>query len=184
MENIIANLTKDHDDILKLTYAMEYMVKKQTKDIEDFQTIVFLIKNFADDYHHAKEEKIIFPLLKNNANKQDVMIPHMLNDHATSRNMTSNLIKAIEVCNNNDDSYYNIYENMISYIIHIRTHIEFENKILYPFTEALISDKEKQDLLNLFKKVDSSQFCGTIISDCIKSIHRLCDKYRLQPTFN
>ncbi|NJK98111.1 MAG: cation-binding protein, partial [Bacteroidales bacterium] len=63
MKTATQNLEDDHAFILQLTDVMELMVNQQTKSIQDIETVLSLIRNYADGFHHAKEENLLFPLM-------------------------------------------------------------------------------------------------------------------------
>ena len=61
MNTATKDLENDHIHILRLTDVMEKMTKTDAPDISDLESIVYLIRNYADGFHHAKEENILFP---------------------------------------------------------------------------------------------------------------------------
>lgn len=63
MNTATKNLENDHVHILRLKDVMEIITSADRPEIIDLETIVDLIKNFADGSHHAKEENLFFPLL-------------------------------------------------------------------------------------------------------------------------
>jgi hemerythrin-like domain-containing protein len=61
MNSATKNLENDHVYILRLIDVMEKVTNINRPDIPDLETIVNLIKNYADGSHHAKEENLLFP---------------------------------------------------------------------------------------------------------------------------
>jgi hemerythrin-like domain-containing protein len=64
MNNATGNLKEDHIYILKLTHVMRAVTSSEIPDVERIESIVDIIRNFADGLHHAKEENIFFPALE------------------------------------------------------------------------------------------------------------------------
>jgi hemerythrin-like domain-containing protein len=46
------NLENDHVQIIRLTNVMEAMLGFQKPDLSDLDKVVFLIRNYADGFHH------------------------------------------------------------------------------------------------------------------------------------
>jgi hemerythrin-like domain-containing protein len=63
MNTATKNLEDDHIHVLKLTDVMEAITRSEKTDIEHMESIIDIIRNFADGLHHAKEENLFFPML-------------------------------------------------------------------------------------------------------------------------
>ena len=55
MNTAAKNLEDDHVHILKLIDVMNRIIGSDSPDISHLESIVDIIKNFADGLHHAKE---------------------------------------------------------------------------------------------------------------------------------
>ena len=62
MNTATKNLEDDHVHILKLIEVMERIIGSENPDISHLESIVDIIRNFADGLHHAKEENQFFPV--------------------------------------------------------------------------------------------------------------------------
>ena len=65
MNTATKNLEDDHVHILHLIEVMERVIGSENPDISHLESIVDIIRNFADGLHHAKEENQFFPFLAN-----------------------------------------------------------------------------------------------------------------------
>ncbi len=63
MTTATQNLENDHMHILRLIGVMERIIVNGNPNIEHLETIVKVIREFADGLHHAKEEQLLFPLM-------------------------------------------------------------------------------------------------------------------------
>ena len=82
MNTATQNLENDHVNILRLIDVMEKMVMVKSSNIEHFEKVVNLIKSYADGFHHAKEENLLFPMMiKKGFSKEQGPIAVMLHDH-------------------------------------------------------------------------------------------------------
>lgn len=153
MENALRLLSEEHQDILKVADALveECNSLKSGKgiDIGFFKKSIKFIKNYADKFHHAKEEDILFIEL----NKDDVLLncnptQQMLYEHNLGRNFVKGLEKGVKEKNKDK-----IIENATGYAQLIQEHIFKEDNILYPMAERALSKEAKNKISNKFKQV-------------------------------
>lgn len=153
---VTRELMNEHQLILKYLDLMErYIEFSQTYNDEEIllekaQTFISFIQRFADSYHHAKEEDILFkylgtPGVLSHCNP----LPIMLSDHEQGRMYVRNMKDALE--NNNLKT---LLENISDYIQHLKQHIYKEDNILYPMAENGLSDDDKIALENEYKQAE------------------------------
>ncbi len=175
MNTATKNLEKDHEYILRLIDVMEKMVQTSHTQVVNLETAVNLIKNYADAYHHAKEENLLFPLLgKKGFSAGQGPVAVMLHDHAQGRNYVKAMTREIEnYKNGNESALALINENMMGYIVLLRSHIAKENDVLFRMADNVLSENEQQELLQEFAKVEKSNFGGGVLNTYIQSIENL-----------
>jgi hemerythrin-like domain-containing protein len=118
------------------------------------------IQEFADDYHHAKEEYVLFKYLQvpgvlSHCNP----LPVMMSEHEKGRIYVSNM--KVNVTNNN---YKGLCENIYGYCQLLKQHILKEDQILYPMAEEGVSDEDKLIINSLYKQIEE-RFDKQIIWD-------------------
>tara|TARA_Y100000034_G_scaffold46233_1_gene56879 strand:- start:24347 stop:24862 length:516 start_codon:yes stop_codon:yes gene_type:complete len=151
MGKITKILVDEHKNILKLTEFIEKECESE-KDIDKdfFIKAIYFIKNYADKFHHAKEEDILFvELCKDEVQMHCNPIDQMLSEHDLGRNF----IKETEIGikeNNNEK----IIENAMNYVNLIKEHIYKEDNILYPMSDEVLDKKTQKDILDRFSKAD------------------------------
>ena len=160
METAIKNLENDHANILGLIDVMEKMVLTLSTELSHMEMVVSLIKNYADGFHHAKEEKLLFPLLvKKGFSKEHGPVAVMLHEHTEGRNFVTGMTEEIEAYKNGDTSTLTkLYENMQGYIDLMRAHIGKENNVLFSMSDKALTDEEQQDLLKAFAAVETTGY--------------------------
>lgn len=89
-------------------------------------SIVDFIKNYADKFHHAKEEDILFAHFDQSID----IIQVMLNDHITGRACVKAMLEAVE-----EQNTAKAKENLVSYGELLTEHIQKEDEILYPWMD-------------------------------------------------
>lgn len=105
------------------------------------------IRNYADKYHHMKEEDILFKKLDPNLD----IIKAMLEDHIAGRNHIKQILQAIE-----KKDKQTIIEHLEGYKELLTQHIKKEDEILYPWIDRGLSIAEVGRLYSEFNEKDSS----------------------------
>ena len=152
--NITQALINEHKLILKmiallernapLTAAGHYTNWQFYLDGVDF------IRNYADLFHHAKEEDILFEaLVTNGMPRANSPVAAMLMEHDQGRA----IVKAMETAANEARDGFPgreiiIAENALAYAELLREHINKEDTILYPLAERVIPDAMRESIIN------------------------------------
>ena len=106
----------------------------------DFRDVIDFIRNYADAYHHGKEEKFLFPEMVMKLGKvADNLITHgMLVEH----NLGRSYVMALETALNQ------YKENQITdHKLDIEAHTEKENNAVYTYAERALKDDERLRLM-------------------------------------
>lgn len=179
MKSATQNLENDHIYILRLIDVMESVTYLESPDINDLETIVYLIKNYADGFHHEKEENLLFPLMEQKGfSPSQGPVAVMLNEHTQGRNYVKGMIEGIDLYKSGDQkAVATIYANMRGYISLLRNHISKENNVLFRMADNVLTESEQQELLKEFSKVENSKVCGSVLNGYIASIETLEKTY-------
>jgi len=143
------NLMKEHQLILRYVDLMERYAAVSLKNphapilLEKAACFIEFIHEFADDFHHAKEEDILFRYLEvpgvlTHCNP----VPQMLMEHEKARELVRNMEHALQA-----KELSRLAENAAQYAGLLREHIYKEDNILYPMGERGLSDEAKTALL-------------------------------------
>jgi hemerythrin-like domain-containing protein len=180
MNTATKNLENDHVNILRLIDVMEKMILVKSTNTEHFEKTVNLIKSYADGFHHAKEENLLFPMMvKKGYSIEQGPIAVMLHDHVQGRNYVKGMTDGIaSYKKGNEAALAKIYENMQGYIILLRSHIAKENNVLFRMADNALSENDQQELLEEFAKVENQGVCGGVLKDSITAIDKLESAYR------
>ena len=105
------------------------------------------LRVFADLNHHAKEERYLFPALaKAGVPSEGGPVAVMLAEHVEGRGF----IRAMEA-----GSASSRAEAARRYVQLLRDHIEKENGVLFPLTEAVLEERAQQALAREFETVEA-----------------------------
>ena len=131
--------------------------------IEILHKITDFIRNFADRFHHAKEEDYLFKYFDQNIE----IINVMKSDHEKARNLIKNVISGIE-----DKNFDKIRENFSQYIELLNEHIKKEDEVLYPWMDRNLSISEVGQIFSKFKEIEK-EFGGDFYEKYKKEIENI-----------
>lgn len=143
-----AGLMQEHQLILKYVDLIERCASLNLQN-PDLQILfdqagcfIDFIHEFADSFHHAKEENILFRYLEipgvlTHCNP----VPQMLNEHEQARSYVVNMEYALKSKNLHD-----LADKAQHYADLLQMHIFKEDTILYPMAEQGLSDELKASI--------------------------------------
>ena len=156
MKNVTQVLSEEHQIILKVIDAVLHECRAiengKPFDSKYFIEVIDFIKNYADKFHHAKEEDILFKaMLESIENLHCNPIPTMLHEHEAGRDYVKGMEEGLSISNANQ-----VVENAIGYCSLLQNHIYKEDNVLYPMAEEALSDEEKDMVLKRYSQVEKS----------------------------
>ena len=131
------------------------------RDREMIREGIDFIRSYADRFHHAKEEEILFKYFDENA----PILKKMLDDHTTGRSHVRALIEAVEKRDKRE-----VAEHLLAYGELLKEHIREEDEILYPWMDRNLSTKQVGELHSKFNEADGrsgeevTERCRTFVS--------------------
>lgn len=141
-------MNKEHENItklLKIVRKMSYKILKYEEiDFNDFDLVISFIKNYADKFHHKKEEDFLFNKMVENLGEVAVkVINHgMLVEHEMGRLYLHDLQNALEDLKNGDDEKrLDVIASLISYSHLLERHIDKEDRVIYTFAQRELDEK-------------------------------------------
>ena len=152
-------LKKEHEIILaKIEHALATFATDEWKDVYYWEDFLNFLRTFADDYHHAKEEKIYFEWMREKEpSMQEGPLHCMLIEHDESRRVVQNAEKILASIRNDGSNDWDRFKTfVIEYAEIIRRHIDKENNILYNMAEGLdqVAGDGDQKMYPLFEEVE------------------------------
>lgn len=106
---------------------------------------VDFIRSYADKFHHAKEEDILFKYF----DEDQPIIRVMLDDHDRGRAHARGVVEAVE-----ERDRDMIVEHLSAYGELLSEHIKKEDEILYPWMDRDFATTQVGDLFSRFQEVD------------------------------
>jgi hemerythrin-like domain-containing protein len=155
-------LREEHRTIELVLNALEGMANLITEqnqlDAVDAGKAIDFIRSFADKYHHAKEEDLLFVEMESiGFSREAGPIAVMLYDHETGRNHVRQMAEAREAHIKNAEAAATKFARHASqFAALLRGHIQKEDNILYPMADEALSDANQSALLEGFARADKA----------------------------
>jgi hemerythrin-like domain-containing protein len=153
-KNITQTLVEEHRLILRTISLLELNARRTAEgscsNWQFYLDGVDFIRSYADRFHHAKEEDVLFEaLIKNGMPRENSPIAAMLMEHDQGRSHVAALETATrEVLAGQTDRTAVIAEQALAYAELLREHIAKEDDILYPLAERVIPDTMRDAILD------------------------------------
>jgi hemerythrin-like domain-containing protein len=113
---------------------------------------------FTDGCHHAKEERLLFPRLRERGAAASAPVAAMLQEHEGGRERVRRLEAALDAAAAGDaDAVARVAENLSAYAALLRAHIAKENNVLFPLADRLLTDDDQRDLDAAFELVEADE---------------------------
>jgi hemerythrin-like domain-containing protein len=148
-------LSDEHKNILKVIDSLNDEIRKLSSGREinkDFlEKAVEFIRQYADKFHHAKEEDILFKEFCKAVEKGEVHcnpVEQMLSEHESGRSFVKGIEEGL-----NKEKKIQIIENVEGYTQLLQEHIFKEDKILYPMIDGVLSLQVQEGTLKKFNQI-------------------------------
>jgi hemerythrin-like domain-containing protein len=145
-QDITQALVDEHKLILRMLAVLERNARRtalgEFRDYGFYLDAVDFIRNYADRFHHAKEEDILFEaLVTNGMPRANSPVAAMLMEHDQGRAYVRAMEEAARAALAGTPGQNSVIaENALGYLELLREHISKEDGILYPLAERLIPE--------------------------------------------
>ncbi len=171
-------LMQEHRLIERVLAALETQAKSILAgglfDTERSKETIRFIREFADHYHHAKEEDQLFPAMERcGFSREAGPIAVMLAEHDDGRSHVKRMAGAVEDPDREaaGEDYAKAARNFVDLL---RNHIMKEDEILYPMADQGLSEADQADLLVRFRQVEEEQFGPGKVAELKSLAEHLC----------
>lgn len=159
--NITQVLMDEHQLILRMIALLEQnAAKTATGTYTNWQFYldgIDFVRQYADRFHHAKEEDVLFEALVNNGMpREHSPVAAMLMEHEHGRIFIRNLEEAVqEALAGRDDHYQLIAYNAQGYASLLKDHIDKEDNILYPLAERVLPEAVRPGIISGYHRAET-----------------------------
>ncbi|MBJ6724209.1 hemerythrin domain-containing protein [Geomesophilobacter sediminis] len=160
--DISSQLVHEHRLILRMLTLLErnanLLAQGEFGDYRFFIDGVDFIRNYADRFHHAKEEDVLFvALVANGMPREHSPVAAMLMEHDQGRAYVKAMCEAAaRALDGEAGQEAAITENALGYVALLRDHIAKEDDILYPLAERVLPEEVRPAMVEAYHKADGS----------------------------
>ena len=170
----IKKLVDEHDLIKKWLALIPAVIEKLDIETEEGRYImlegVSFIRLYADGFHHAKEEDILFKYFDNNLD----IIKAMYEDHTTARGHVRTIVESLEIKDKTT-----IIEHLNGYKELLTEHIKKEDEILYPWMDRELSIQQIGELFAKFNEAEEKTG-KDMVENCKRFVTEAEQKYSVK----
>lgn len=175
-------MVEEHRLILRMIALVEQnaaMVERnEFRDWRFFLDAVDFIRNYADRFHHAKEEDVLFTaLVKNGMPEKQSPIEAMLMEHDAGRAHVRGMEAAARRALKGDESEIPaLLEHARGYAQLLRGHIDKEDTILYPLSERVLPQEVRPAMLEAYRAAEARA------PELAETYRRMVERYEKETT--
>ncbi|MCF8257721.1 MAG: hemerythrin domain-containing protein [Flavobacteriales bacterium] len=152
--NPIATMLQEHEVICRATDLVETMKGTWNDDPEGYaaraRALIHFFRQYADGYHHRKEEDVLFPAIKAHP---DFVLQEMVDEfeqhHVDFRAYAANALSALDA-----GDHAIAHKHLTAYVSDLLDHIAAENDELFVLAENLLDEEALETLYFRFKDID------------------------------
>jgi hemerythrin-like domain-containing protein len=155
--NVTQVMVDEHELILRMIALVEHntalLEKGKFRNWQFYLDAIDFIRNYADRFHHAKEEDVLFTeLVKNGMPEKQSPIEAMQMEHDQGRDHVRAMEDAAQKALAGETGQATIIaEHAKGYAELLRGHIEKENNILYPLAERVLPEEVRNSMLSAYE---------------------------------
>jgi hemerythrin-like domain-containing protein len=155
-------LSDEHRVIERVLGAIEKLAKGPVGALEPWKKAIEFIRGFADQCHHFKEEKVLFPAMEaHGIPSEGSPVGMMLMEHEEGRAHVRSMIAAVELLEmGNAAAQDALLDHARAYLTLLREHIQKEDDILFRMADEVIPEDEQRKILKRFE-VHEAEEMGT-----------------------
>jgi hemerythrin-like domain-containing protein len=175
-------LRSEHGTMMKVFSALLHLGRGpelgEAKSHGRLEEFIDFLKVYVDLCHHAKEEEIFFPAIREaGLIDLDGLVRELTSEHDAGRGMVQEMEKALGQVGKSEASAKAFSAVASRYVGLFRQHIRKENGILFPAANERLTAEIQQGVLCGFRKIDRDR----IAEDRRAAFHRLAEGIEKAP---
>jgi hemerythrin-like domain-containing protein len=159
-EKATALLSDEHRVIERVLAVMEKLLQRPAADsLKSWNKALDFIRHFADQCHHIKEEKVLFPAMEaHGIPNEGGPVGMMLLEHEEGRSYVRAMFDALgKIAAGDPSAQAALFENAKQYLRLLREHIQKEDEILFRMADEVLSADEQKKLLAAFAEHEAEE---------------------------
>jgi hemerythrin-like domain-containing protein len=143
--------------------------------VGQWKKAVEFIRGFADQCHHLKEEKLLFPAMeKHGVPNEGGPIGMMLAEHEEGRGYVRAMAEALtNAANNPEGAKKTLVSNAKAYLRLLREHIRKEDEVLFVMADDVMTPEEQMQLAREFEEHEEQEMGPGVHEKFLKLVEEL-----------
>lgn len=169
-------LSDEHRVIERVLDIMEKLTQASVESsLESWKRVLDFARHFADQCHHLKEEKILFPAMEEHGiPNEGGPIGMMLMEHEEGRSHVRSMFAAVALIEAKDQAAReSLLTNARAYLRLLREHIQKEDQILFRIADDVIPAEEQKQLLRSFEEHEARELGAGIQDKYLRVVQAL-----------
>jgi hemerythrin-like domain-containing protein len=152
-------LSDEHRVIERVLGAVEKLAKGPVGALEPWKKAIEFIRGFADQCHHFKEEKVLFPAMEEHGiPREGGPIGMMLTEHEEGRTYVRSMLAALSLVEGkNEAAKDSLLSSAQAYCRLLREHIQKEDEILFRMADEVIPAEEQKRVSAAFAQHEAEE---------------------------
>jgi hemerythrin-like domain-containing protein len=182
-----AELTAEHRAIELVLDSIDELSARALKagklDGRNALEALDLVREFADKWHHSKEETLLFPAMARHGFDPDSgPVAVMLGEHREGRELVKRMREAATgAVNGKADAVKDFADAAAGYTGLLRGHIQKEDGILYPMADRVLPEEEQRAMMADALEVEKKLTGHGIKEDYRDKAERLAARLGVKP---
>ena len=148
---------------------------------DDFRKMIDFIRRYADEHHHGKEEKFLFPEMTRLLGPvaENLVTHGMLVEHNLGRAHVMALETALKLYRDEPatDHKLDAITEAMGYARLLQAHIEKENNVVYTFAERELPENAKADIDAKSREYEARDASAAVREKYLRLLEELEGKY-------
>ena len=152
-------LSDEHRIIERVLGAVEKLAKGPVGALGPWKMALEFIRGFADQCHHFKEEKVLFPALEaHGIPSEGGPVGMMLMEHEEGRSHVRAMLAALSLIEiGNEGAKETLLTSAHAYCRLLREHIQKEDEVLFRMADEVISIDDQKKLMVDFARHEAEE---------------------------
>ena len=149
----------EHRVIERVLCAVEKLATGPVGALDPWKKAIEFIRGFADQCHHFKEEKVLFPAMEaHGIPNEGGPIGMMLMEHEEGRSYVRSMVAALTLVEaKNEAAKESLLKSARAYCRLLREHIQKEDDILFRMADEVIPADAQRALLASFEQHEAEE---------------------------
>jgi len=180
-------LRSEHNHILAMIACLRAACRDAEEsgglDAETFRSGIDFIRNYADAWHHAKEEDLLFPALEEEGMpREGGPIAVMLHEHVMGRTYVRQMAEHLDAAiAGNDEARRHVLRFAMAYAHLLTQHIQKENNILFNMADQVLLPEVQAHLEKKYASVVPQGADENTGKHYEGVVARLCERWGVDP---